>query len=212
MPDEWTPPHEQATAVQAAPTTEAEPDEWTPPHEQATAVQAAPTTEAEPVEWTPPHEQATAVQAAPTTERERSARPVRAGTLRPNTPALRTQAMAPLQTRAIPGSMTPATAQLPVTQQARVGLSAPPDVTATASKAPSDPPPDEVAAPLRIIAAVVGVALLAIPLITGALKYTPPPRPSRPVATFHVGDRDVGTYWPAPASPPTANSLSHPAS
>ncbi len=60
-----------------------------------------------------------------------------------------------------------------------------------------------VKAPLRIVAAVIGVALLAVPFATIALKQGPKPPPKRPISTFQVGNHDIHAFWPEPAPAPS---------
>jgi hypothetical protein len=59
-----------------------------------------------------------------------------------------------------------------------------------------------IAPPLRIAAAVAGVALAAVPFVVGATRHAPPPPPRHAprVAVFRVGDHDLGTFWPVPGA------------
>lgn len=155
-----------------------------------------------PEQKTPPQGSGAAVQAAPAAQApEQSQRPARERpdryearrADRPATPLERRQLVEPVP------EPRGRTAQDEAGAAARLGLATPPEFTAPTVRAPG-PPPDPVDAPLRIIAAMVGAALVAVPFATIALRHPKPPAPKPPVATFRVGDHDVRTFWPVPGS------------
>lgn len=86
--------------------------------------------------------------------------------------------------------------------QAAPGLTALPGAAATAAPATpvAVPRPGRINAPLRIIAAVAGAVLMAVPFATAALTHARPPAPKPRVATFRVVNRDVRTFWPVPGA------------
>lgn len=77
-----------------------------------------------------------------------------------------------------------------------------PAVTRTASHGSPAPAPTHVpgsiSAPIQIVAAAVGVTLVAVSAAMVTLKHGPPaPAPAK-VATFHVDDHDVPLFWHDP--------------
>ncbi|MFD8723546.1 hypothetical protein ACFV2H_37670 [Streptomyces sp. NPDC059629] len=52
--------------------------------------------------------------------------------------------------------------------------------------------------PIRIMAAVVGVTLIAVSFVTVFLLHTQPAPHPKKVATFQVGKRDMPLFWPVP--------------
>lgn len=82
-----------------------------------------------------------------------------------------------------------------------VGLTAP---TVTGSTRRGSPAPTHVSgpgfisAPIQIVAAAVGLTLVAASAAMGALKHAPPVQHPTKVATFSVDNQDVPFFWPTP--------------
>jgi hypothetical protein len=67
-----------------------------------------------------------------------------------------------------------------------------------ANEPPQEPTPlrpGPVTPPLRIIAAIIGVALGAVPFAMATSKAAPAPAPQPHVAHFQVSDPDVPIFW-----------------